>query len=100
MNKIEVIIGTEEAARMNKTLGKYLNYNTGLYFLVMLLFAVAAAILGNYALAGIELAITIALFAFYLMYRTRRRAELQSFLQQAEDKMSTVHSILLHRKME
>ena len=78
---------------MNKTLGKYLNYNTGLYFLVMLLFAVAAAILGNYALAGIELAITIALFALYLMYRTRRRAELQSFLQQAEDKMSTLTNV-------
>ena len=78
---------------MNKALGRHLNYNVGLYFLVMLIFAVITAIVGNYILAGAELLFTIALFALYFMYRSRRRNEIQGFLQNLEEKMSSIAGV-------
>ena len=73
---------------MNKTLGRLLNYNVGMYFAVMLLFGIASAVFGQFVLAGVELAVTIVLFALYLVYRTKRRQELQNVLLHAEQQMT------------
>ena len=73
---------------MNKTLGRLLNYNVGMYFIAMLLFAVASAALGQYILAGAELAVTAVLFVLYLVYRTKRRQEIQNFLNKTQQQMT------------
>ncbi len=74
---------------MNKRLGRLLNYNVGLYFLVLLVFGVAAALLEQYILAAVELGITLILFVFYLIYRTNRRKTIQAFIQKVENTMTS-----------
>ncbi len=73
---------------MNKSLGRVLNYNVGIYFLILLAFGIAAAVAQAYVLAGVELAVTILLFVLYIMYRSQRSKELQNFIAKTENKMS------------
>ena len=75
---------------MNKRLGRLLNYNVGLYFFALVAFCIASAVLGQFILAGIALVITAILFAFYFSYHTKRRKAIQTFLQQADDSMTSV----------
>lgn len=91
MDKLAVIIRIREVSDMRKWLGKLLNYNIGIYFIVLLAFGVAAALMGQYILATAELLITAALFAVYLLFRAGRRNAMQAFLQKAEDKITTIN---------
>jgi len=76
---------------MNKKLGWLLNPGGGWHFYIAMLgFVIAAAYLEQYLLAGIELAVTVALFALFLFYRNYRRKELQSFSQRLTDEMTSV----------
>lgn len=90
MNKIAVIIGVclncLEVAYLEKKIEKLLNPSAGLYFLVLLCFGIAAALLGQYILAGVELAITLVMFVVYLLFRNHRRNQLQAFIQDAVEK--------------
>ena len=45
----------------------------GLYFLCLLLFAAAAALQGDYWLAGVELVVILVLYLFYRRSTARRR---------------------------
>ena len=65
---------------MNKKLGLLLKPNNGLYLLVLLGFGVVAGIFGQYALAAVELLITLALLVVHLLYKKRARRELQKFV--------------------
>ncbi len=78
---------------MGKRLGKLLNYNVGIYFIVLLAFGIAAALLGQFVLAGIELLVTAGLFVLYLLFRAYRRNMIESFVQKAEDKISTIKGV-------
>ena len=78
---------------MGKRLGKLLNYNVGIYFIVLLAFGIAAALLGQFVLAGIELLVTAGLFVLYLLFRAYRRNMIESFVQKAEDKISTIKNV-------
>ena len=75
---------------MNKKLERLLNPSAGLYFVVLFLFGVAAALLGQFVLAGVELGIAALLFVLYMLFRRNRRRELQAFIQKATDEMNTV----------
>ena len=66
---------------MNKKLGRLLRPNMGWYITVMLLFAVAAAVFGDYWLAGLELLVTAGVFVLYMSNRSRRKKRLQEFVQ-------------------
>ena len=58
---------------MNKKLHRLMQPNMLLYFAVMVLFAVAALVLGQYYLAVGEAAVTLLLLLFYQWTGTRRR---------------------------
>jgi len=70
---------------MNKKLGRLLRPTMGLYFAIMLCFAIAAGLLGQYILAGAELAVTALIFTVYLIIKARQRNELQAFLAKVQD---------------
>ena len=78
---------------MNKKLERLLNPSAGLYFAVLLVFGVAAALLGQFVLAGVEFGITALLFVSYLLFRRSRSKELQAFIQKATDEMNTVGGV-------
>jgi len=73
---------------MNKKLARLLQPAMGGYLIVMLGFAIAAALFQNYILAAIELVVTAVVLALYQMNRTNRRKKLQKFLQHHLDDMS------------
>ena len=73
---------------MNKKLGRLLRPNMGWYISGMLLFAIAAAVFGDYLLAGLELLVTAAVFALYMSNRGSRKKRLQEFVQRHLDAMS------------
>ncbi len=75
---------------MNKKLDRLLKPGAGLYFLILLLFGIASALLGQYVLAGVELGVTLLLFVIYLLFRANRRKELQAFVQNATDELNAV----------
>jgi len=66
---------------MNKKLGRHLNPSMGAYFIVLLAFSVAAAVMQYFILAGAALVVTAAVFAIYMVLRARRRKELKAFLE-------------------
>ena len=76
---------------MNRKLGRLLNPGVWLYFLVMFVFAVATAFFEHYFLALIEFVITLIVFAGYLLYRSYRQKELQSFVQRITDQMTSIN---------
>ncbi len=68
---------------MNKKLGRLINPNAGLFFVVLFVFAVASFVLEYYILAAVETIITALLLIHYLIYMTNRRRELQAYIQKA-----------------
>ena len=68
---------------MNKKLSRLFRPVMGFYFIFMLGFAVAAALMQDYVLAGLELVITAALFTLYLILKNQRRIQLQKYLDTA-----------------
>lgn len=73
---------------MDKKLGRLLRPTTGMYLLVIFGFAVAAAVIGMYALAGVEICITLLLLVVHLTHRSHRQNELQTYLQKLTDEMA------------
>jgi len=70
--------------------------NRGIYLVFLLGFGIAAAIMGNYILAAVELGITALLFGFVLIYNAKAQRDLQQFMQkcvapaEAEEPFPTV----------
>ena len=65
---------------MDKKLGRLLQPSFAMYFIVLGLFAAAAAVMKNYTLAAVEAVVTIALFALYHYMKNRRQREIQTYL--------------------
>ncbi len=76
---------------MNKRLARIINSGSGLYLTVLVLVGIAAAWLEYYVFAAVELAVAFAMVAVYLVFRAKRRKELQMFLQNTVDEMTTVN---------
>ena len=66
---------------MNKKLGRLLQPAMGGYLVIMMAFALAAALFQNYILAILEILITALVFVLYQVNRTKRRKKLQDFVQ-------------------
>ena len=73
---------------MDKKLARLLRPSAGMFFLVLMGFGIAAALLENYILAGVEIGITLLLLIVHLMHKTYRHSELQAFLQKTADEMA------------
>ena len=69
---------------MNRKLERLLKPNTGVLFLILLLFSVIALLLEQYLLAGVELGITALIFIAYLMFRKHRSKQVDSFVRSME----------------
>ncbi|MBQ9168373.1 MAG: DHH family phosphoesterase [Oscillospiraceae bacterium] len=76
---------------MNKKLGRLIQPSMALYFVVMICFTVAAAVLKHFILASVEAGITAVLFAFYWVQKNRRRRELQAFIHSASNSLDQVN---------
>ena len=58
--------------------------------MVMLVFPIAAALLGQYVLAGRCLAVTALVFTFYIVSKNYRRKQIQEYVQTIQDEMTSV----------
>ena len=75
---------------MNKKIGKLLRPSMGFYFVVLAIFAAATALLQEYVLAGVELAVWALLMVVYLLHRANRRKQLKAYLEKPIDTQSGV----------
>ena len=71
---------------MNKKLGRLLQPNFGIYFVFLAGFALAAALMQQYALAVVEALLTAVVLTGYLFRKRKRRRELQNYLNSALNK--------------
>ena len=70
---------------MNKKLGRLLYSHVWIYFVVMAGFSVAAFVMKQYLLAGVETLLTIACVLVYVMHKRNRNWEVQQFLNKLTD---------------
>ena len=75
---------------MKKKMNWLLRPGMGLYFVVMAIFCLVALIRQDFTLGIVEAAITLVLFAFYIMDRNHRSRELQRYIRQATDELEGV----------
>ncbi len=75
---------------MNKKLGRLLQPNMRLYFIALFGFSAVTLAAQQYALAAIEAVAASAILVFHEMTRSRRRREIQKYVQQAtaQEKMA------------
>ena len=66
---------------MNRKLGRLIQPGMGIYFLVMLAFALTALLMEHPVVAAAEAAVTAMLFLFYQFNKAHRRRELEAFIQ-------------------
>ena len=65
---------------MNKKLGRLLRPGVGIYYVVLLVFAVAAGMLNQYVLSAVMLGVTALLLLLHFLLRANRRKSLKAFL--------------------
>ena len=75
---------------MNKKINRLLWPGAGVYFALLLGFAVAAAVFQQYLLAAIELGVFALVLVLYLLYRKHRRKQLKVFIAQSIDAQTGV----------
>ena len=77
---------------MNRKLGRLLEPGLDLFFIVMLVFAFAALVAGEGALALTELVATGVLYGYYHFSKLKRRRELEAFIQSATNTLGGTDS--------
>ena len=75
---------------MNKKLGRLFWPGLWVYFVVMAAFVVAAALLEQWILAGVEAAALLLVIGFYLYCRTKRKRSIQQFVKSAFNSYESV----------
>lgn len=75
----------KEAEKLNHQLGRLLRPGMGLYFVVMAFFCVAALLTGQYWLAAGESAMTLLVFAVYMINRNRRDRKILKYIRSASN---------------
>ena len=68
---------------MNKKLGWILKPRYSIFFVALMGFSAAALFMGQYLLAGVELAVSALLLTLVLLFKARNRASLQAYLNNA-----------------
>ena len=77
---------------MNRKLGRLIQPGLGVYFVVMFLFSAADLLLNHPLTAAAEAATTVLLLVFYQAGKSRRRRELENYIQTATDTLGTTDS--------
>lgn len=80
----------EEADTVNKKIGRLIQPGVGVYFLVMVVFCIAALAIGQFVLAAVECVVIILMAVTYVLRRKQRRLQLQKFIQK---NANTIESI-------
>ena len=80
---------------MSKKLARLINPGLGLYFWVMLGFILAALLLGQYLLAGVEAVVVFLLYLSYLIMRKTRHRQMLRYIQNAPTATVRAPSLLL-----
>jgi uncharacterized membrane protein len=80
---------------MKKKLSRLLQPSMGGYLMVMIAFAVAAALFQNYILAGVELVVTACILLIYQNNRSKRTKKLQEYIQNHLDELGKPAARLL-----
>lgn len=75
---------------LNKKLGRLIQPGMGVYFAVMTCFCLAAILMNEFLLAGLEAFITLMLFLCYNLQRKIRRQELQQYIQSSPNTIESV----------
>ena len=75
---------------MSKKLARLINPGLGLYFWVMLGFILAALLLGQYLLAGVEAVVVFLLYLSYLIMRKTRHRQMLRYIQNAPNTIESV----------
>ena len=74
---------------LNNTLSRSRLPGAALYFVVMLLFAAAAAVQGQYVLAGVEFGVTVVLFFVFHAVAARQKREILRYMQSTAASLDT-----------
>ncbi len=75
---------------LNKKIRRLLQPGMGLYFAVLILFALAAALMQYFVLAAVELVVGGLMLTIYLVSRSRRKKQLKSFITKTMDQQTGV----------
>ena len=75
---------------MGKKLSRLVNPGMGLYFWVMLSFALAALLLNQYLLAAVEAVVVLLLFISYSIMRKSRRRQLLRYIENIPSTLESV----------
>ena len=76
---------------MSKKLGRMIHPGMGVYFAVMLCFCLAAALMNQLTLAGVEALVTLLLFVSYMLLRKIRHQEILRYVQSASNTLESVN---------
>ena len=75
---------------MKNKLGRLLRPGMGVYFVVMAAFCAAALLAGQYWLAAGECAVTLVVFAVYMVSRNLRDRQIQKYIQSASNTLESL----------
>ena len=75
---------------MNKKTERLLRPNFGVYFVLLLGFVLATAVLQQYVLAGVELAVWVLLMTAYLLHQANRRKQIKALVEKTIGEQSGV----------
>ena len=75
---------------MNYRLGRLLRPSVGVYFVLMAVFCAVTLLAGEYWLAAVEAAITLAAFGVYVMSRKHRENQIQKYLRSAPNTLESL----------
>ena len=75
---------------MNYRLGRLLRPSVGVYFVLMAVFCAVTLLAGEYWLAAVEAAITLAAFGVYVMSRSHRENQIQKYLRSAPNTLESL----------
>ena len=90
MDIVGYIAQNLEERDVNKKLGQLIHPGMGIYFTVMALFCLCALLLEHITLALAETAVTILVFAFYMLRKARRHRQMQQYLQTIPSSLESV----------
>lgn len=76
---------------MNKRLGKMLRTHVWIYYVLLGLFALSTALMGQYILAAAQAAVLLITVLIYMLHRRARRHELQQFAKKVTDLQTTAN---------
>ena len=75
---------------MDNKLGRLLRPGMGIYFVVMACFCGATLLAGHYWLAAAESAVTLLVFAGYMLSRKQRDRQLLKYIQSASNTLESL----------